>query len=212
MLIAESDLNDTKIINDYEKGGYGLEGQWVDDFHHALHTVLTGETDGYYKDFGKISHLEKAFKQAFIYDGIYSNFRKRTVGNNPLGLPPSKFVVCIQNHDQIGNRMLGERLQELISFEGLKLAAGVLLTSPFVPMLFMGEEFAEDRPFQYFVSHGDKDLVKAVREGRKREFEYFFDNNTGDFPDPQGEETFEASKLNWEFQKDEKKKFIFQLL
>lgn len=208
VLIAESDLNDTKIINTYDKGGFGLEGQWVDDFHHALHTLLTGEKEGYYTDFGKMEHLAITYKQAFIYDGIYSDFRKRTVGNNPRGLPTSKFVICIQNHDQIGNRMLGERLSRLISFEGLKLAAGVTLTSPFVPMLFMGEEFAEDRPFQYFVSHGDKDLVKAVREGRKQEFEYFF-NQKGDFPDPQGEETFNGSKVNWDFKKDPSKNTIF---
>lgn len=208
VLIAESDLNDTKIINPYEKGGFGLEGQWVDDFHHALHTLLTGEKEGYYKDYGKIEHLAKAFTQAFIYDGEYSAFRKRKVGNSPIGLPKSKFVVCIQNHDQVGNRMLGERLSDLVSFEELKLAAGVLLTSPFVPMLFMGEEFAENRPFQYFVSHGDPDLVKAVREGRKREFEYFF-NSSGDFPDPQGEETFNASKINWNFKEEGQKEIIF---
>lgn len=209
VLIAESDLNDVKLINTYEKGGYGLEGQWVDDFHHALHTLLTGEDEGYYADFGKIEHLAKAYTQAFIYDGIYSDFRKRTVGNSPKGLPASKFVICIQNHDQIGNRMLGERLAGLITSEGLKLAATVTLTAPFVPMLFMGEEFAEDRPFQYFVSHGDEDLVKAVREGRKKEFQYFF-NQEGDFQDPQAEETFNASKVNWSFREDASKRFIFE--
>jgi maltooligosyltrehalose trehalohydrolase len=138
VLIAESDLNDTKVVNPYDKGGFGLEGQWVDDFHHAVHTLLTGEKDGYYSDYGKISHLAKSFKQGFIYDGIYSTHRKRTIGNSPKDLPLHQFVVAIQNHDQVGNRMLGDRLSNLISFEALKLAAGIMLTSPFVPMLFMG--------------------------------------------------------------------------
>lgn len=208
VLIAESDLNDTKIINDYDKGGFGLEGQWVDDFHHSLHTLITGEKGGYYQDYGSLGHLAKSFKQAFIYDGIYSEFRKRTVGNSPKGLPLSKFVVCIQNHDQVGNRPLGDRLSRLVDFEKQKLAAGIYLMSPFVPMLFMGEEFAEDQPFQYFVSHGDPDLVKAVQEGRKREFKYFFDNE-GEFPDPQSEDTFNNSKLNWNFKGDGKKEKMF---
>jgi maltooligosyltrehalose trehalohydrolase len=210
VLIAESDLNDTKIINSYEKGGFGLEGQWVDDFHHSLHTVLTGENEGYYEDYGKMEQLAKAFKQAFVYDGQYSRFRKRTVGNSPAGLEFSKFVVSIQNHDQIGNRLLGERLPKLVSFEGLKLAAGVLLTSPFVPMLFMGEEFAEENPFQYFISHGDPDLVKAVQQGRKREFEYFNSQTKGDFSDPQARETFNDSKLNWGFKEEPTKNALFE--
>lgn len=208
VLIAESDLNDVKVVNSYDKGGFGLEGQWVDDFHHALHTLLTGEEQGYYSDYGKMEDMAKAYRQAFIYDGAYSKFRKRTVGNSPMGLDPSQFVICIQNHDQVGNRILGDRLSKIISFEKLKLAAGVILTAPFVPMLFMGEEFAEDNPFQYFVSHGDKELVKAVQEGRKREFKYFFES-IADFPDPQGEETFQESKINWNFKEDSTKKIIF---
>lgn len=211
ILIAESDLNDTRIVKDYEHGGFGLEGQWVDDFHHSLHTVLTGETAGYYSDYGKMENLAKAFVQAFVYDGKYSKFRKRTVGNSPRGLAPSNFVICIQNHDQVGNRLLGERLAELVSFEKQKLAAAVMLTSPFVPMLFMGEEFGERNRFQYFVNHGDPDLVKAVQEGRKKEFEYFFHSNEGvEFPDPQSEETFEHSKINWDYPKEEEKKYLFE--
>lgn len=209
VLIAESDLNDTKVINPYEKGGFGLEGQWVDDFHHSLHTLLTGENEGYYSDYGKVEHLAKSYKQAFVYDGVYSRFRKRTVGNSPRGLSSSQFVVCLQNHDQVGNRILGDRLASLISFDKLKLAAGVYLSSPYVPMIFMGEEFGEDRPFQYFVSHGDPDLVQAVRDGRKREFEYFFESQ-GDFPDPQGEETFNASKIGWEFKENLRKNTLFE--
>lgn len=209
ILIAESDLNDSRVINDYDAGGYGLEGQWVDDFHHAIHTILTGETAGYYKDYGKMEFLAKSFKQAFIYDGMYSSFRKKTVGNSPRGFPPHRFVTCIQNHDQVGNRLLGERLAELVSFEKQKLAAGVLLTAPFVPMLFMGEEFGETAPFRYFVSHGDQELVKAVQEGRKREFEYF-NHKTAEFPDPQAEKSFEESKLNWDFSKDDRQKNLFE--
>ncbi len=208
-LIAESDLNDTKIINTYEKGGFGLEAQWVDDFHHSLHTLVTGEKEGYYADFGSAEILAKSFRQAFVYDGKYSHFRKRTVGNDPSGIDPSKFVVCIQNHDQVGNRPLGDRISQLISFEQQKLAAGILLISPFTPMLFMGEEFSEDQPFQYFVSHGDPELVKAVQEGRKREFKYFLEHS-GEFPDPQSDETFQRSKINWDFQKNGQKNVIFE--
>ena len=211
-LIAESDLNDIRIIKPYEKGGYGLEGQWVDDFHHSVHTLLTGEDAGYYKDYGTIEVLAKSFRQAFVYDGMYSAFRKKTVGNSPKGLPKSHFVVCIQNHDQVGNRLLGERMAKLVSFEKQKLAAGIMITSAFVPMLFMGEEFAEENPFQYFISHGDKDLVKAVQEGRKREFEYFFHKNEGKtaFPDPQSRDTFNHSKLDWNFRKNERQNLIFE--
>ena len=211
ILIAESDLNDTRIVQEYKKGGYGLEGQWVDDFHHSVHTLLTGESAGYYADYGKMEYLAKAFKQAFIYDGIYSPFRKKSVGNSPQGFDPSNFVICIQNHDQVGNRLLGERLAELVSFEKQKLAAAIMLSAPFVPMLFMGEEFGEKKPFQYFISHGDPDLVKAVQEGRKREFEYFFHSHSeGEFPDPQADETFQNSKLNWNFEQEEQQKLLFE--
>lgn len=207
-IIAESDRNDVRMVSDYDKGGYGLEAQWVDDFHHSLHTVLTGESKGYYEDYGKLWHLAKSFKQGFVYDGIYSEHRKKTVGNDPEAMPPEKFVVSTQNHDQVGNRMLGERLPRLVSFEELKMAAAIMLISPYVPMLFMGEEFAEDRPFQYFVSHGDEKLVKAVQEGRKREFKYFL-HEEGAFPDPQSEETFEHSKINWNFSRSKKKAAMF---
>lgn len=211
VLIAESDLNDTKLIKDYSLGGFGLEGQWVDDFHHSLHTILTGEDAGYYADFGKMEFLAKAFNQAFIYDGIYSPFRKKTVGNSPQDMSPSNFVICIQNHDQVGNRLLGERLGELLSFEKQKLAAATMLSAPFVPMFFMGEEFGEKNRFQYFVSHGDEDLVKAVQEGRKKEFEYFFHAHSDtDFPDPQAEVTFQNSKLNWHFREEEQKNRLFE--
>lgn len=211
VLIAESDLNDTRLIKNYDRGGYGLEGQWVDDFHHAVHTVLTNEDAGYYSDYGKMEFLAKTFKQAFIYDGIYSTFRKRSIGNSPIGLNPENFIVCIQNHDQVGNRLLGERLAELLSFEQQKLAAVTMLSAPFIPMLFMGEEFGEKNRFQYFISHGDADLIKAVQEGRKREFEYFFKSHPdSEFPDPQALETFNNSRLNWNFREDEQQKKLFE--
>ena len=206
-LIAESDMNDVKIISDYSKGGYGLDGQWVDDFHHAVHTLATGEKEGYYQDYGEISHLAKTFKQGFIYDGIYSEFRKKRVGNSPKDARPGQFVVCLQNHDQTGNRMLGERISQLVSFEMLKLAVGTLLISPYVPMLFMGEEYGEDQPFLYFVSHTDPELVKAVQEGRKNEFKSF--EWGGDVPDPQSKETFNRSKLRWDDADDVSKQVVF---
>lgn len=206
-LIAESDMNDVKLISHYQVGGYKLDGQWVDDFHHAVHSLATGEMGGYYEDYGEIRHLAKCFKQGFIYDGTYSFHRKKRVGNSPADMSPGKFVVAIQNHDQVGNRMIGERLSQLVSFQMLKLAIGTMLISPFVPMLFMGEEYGEDQPFLYFVSHTDPALVKAVQEGRKKEFEAF--QWQGEVPDPQSEETFLHSKLSWGFSEDISKRTIF---
>ncbi len=194
-LIAESDLNDSRLIRPPEQGGYNLHAQWSDDFHHSTHSLLTGEDDGYYGDFGSLSHLAKVLQTGYTYTWDYSSFRQRRHGNSPVGCPASQFVVCTQNHDQVGNRMLGERLSALVDFESLKLAAGLLILSPFVPMLFMGEEYGEDNPFLYFVSHGDPDLVQAVREGRKREFAHF--KWEKEPPDPQSEETFNQSKLDW---------------
>ena len=203
-LIAESDLNDVRIINPYERGGYGINAQWADDFHHSIHTLATGERSGYYADYGKVEHLAKAFSQGFVYDGEYSRHRKKTVGNSPAGHPTEQFVVAIQNHDQTGNRMLGERLSQLVSFEMNKLAAGLLLLSPYVPLLFMGEEYAERHPFQYFISHGDADLVQAVREGRRNEFAAF--QWQGEVPDPQAEDTFQESKLQWSYEEHEQQR------
>ena len=199
-LIAESDMNDVRVIQPYNNGGYNLDAQWADDFHHAVHTLATGENEGYYSDYGSVGDLAKAFRQAFIYDGTFSLFRKRTIGNDPSGQRPEQFVVCIQNHDQVGNRMLGERMCQLVSFEMLKLTAGIMLVSPFVPMLFMGEEYGETHPFLYFVSHGDPNLVAAVRKGRKKEFKYF--KWKGSVPDPQAEETYNQSKLQWNYSED----------
>jgi maltooligosyltrehalose trehalohydrolase len=193
--IAESDLNDTKVIRSRETGGWGFDSQWMDDFHHSLHTLLTKEKMGYYADFGSIEHLAKAIQEGYVYNGIYSEYRKRRYGNDSSSHSGEDFVVCIQNHDQVGNRMLGDRITQLLSFEALKLAAATLLLSPYVPMLFMGEEYAEDTPFTYFVSHTDSWLVEAVRNGRKAEFAAFA--WLGEAPDPQAEATFQSSILQW---------------
>lgn len=206
-LIAESDLNDARIVQARNKGGYGVDAQWCDDFHHALHTLLTNENIGYYEDFGKIEHLVKAIKEGFVYSWQYSEFRKRYYGSSSKDVPAHQFVVFSQNHDQVGNRIFGERLASLVDFEGLKLAAGMVILSPYIPLLFMGEEYAEDAPFLYFVSHSDPQLIEAVREGRKREFKSFKWHKEP--PDPQNVDTFLASKLKWEKLREPKRRTIF---
>jgi len=196
VLIAESDLNDARVLRSREQGGFGLDSQWSDDFHHSLHELLTGERDGYYSDFSGVSDLAAAYNDAFVYAGRYSAFRGRRHGNAVSGFPGGCFVVCAQNHDQVGNRMMGDRLSCNADFEREKLAAGALLTAPYVPLLFMGQEYGETAPFLYFVSHSDPELAKAVRDGRRREFEHF--RWQGEVPDPQAEETFKRSVLRWE--------------
>ncbi len=193
-VIAESDLNDVRFINPAEIGGCGLDAQWNDDFHHSLHTLITGEDNGYYQDFGKTEHLTKAFREGFVYSGRYSKFRKRKHGNSSMDRPPRQFIVFSQNHDQVGNRMSGDRPAQTQSFEKLKLAAGVVILSPYIPLIFMGEEYGEKAPFQYFVSHSDEILVEAVRKGRLEEFAAF--EWEGEVPDPQAESTFLNSKIN----------------
>jgi maltooligosyltrehalose trehalohydrolase len=195
-LIAESDLNDGRIIRPSYQGGYDLPAQWSDDFHHSVHALLTGEHTGYYTDFGKVEHLAQAWSRSFVYNWRYSPFRERWHGNDVSDRPGSQFVVAVQNHDQVGNRMLGERLTHLTTFEGLKLAAANLLLAPAIPMLFMGEEYGEDAPFQYFISHTDDDLVEAVRAGRKREFAAF--HLEGDPPDAASRDTFNNCVLHWD--------------
>lgn len=193
-LIAESSLNDPRIVRERGEGGYGLHGQWNDEFHHALRVALTGERDGYYVDFTGVPDLVKSLNEAYVYSGQHSSYRKRRFGAPATGLPAERFVVFGQNHDQVGNRMLGERLNSLISFEAAKLAAGSMILSPFLPMLWMGEEYGEIAPFLYFVSHSDDRLIDAVRKGRKHEFETFAWQ--GEPPDPQSPATFESSKLD----------------
>jgi maltooligosyltrehalose trehalohydrolase len=207
--IAESDLNDTRIIRSREGGGFNLDSQWSDDFHHSVHALLTGERDGYYADFGSIHQLLKAYTEGYVYSGQYSEHRQRRHGNSSRAMPATKFVVCVQNHDQVGNRMLGDRFTSLLSFAGLKMAAGVLLLSPYIPMLFMGEEYGEPAPFQYFVSHSDPNLVEAVRQGRKEEFSSF--KWQGEVPDPQSEETFQRSRLDHRLREGGKHAVLFAL-
>jgi len=208
-LIAESDLNDVRVIRDREVGGHGMDAQWSDDFHHSLHTLLTGELAGYYQDFGKCEQLAKAFKESFVYSWQYAANRQRYHGSDAKDFPGHKFVICAQNHDQIGNRMLGERLSQLVPFEALKLAAAAVLLSPNIPLLFMGEEYGEESPFLYFVNHTDPDLVEAVRKGRKEEFKHF--HLEGEFQDPQNLETLHKSQLKWEQRKLGKHKVLLEL-
>ena len=208
-VIAESDLNDPRLIRPVELGGYGLDGQWADDFHHALHVLLTGERKGYYQDFGTLSQMAEAFRRAYVYSGQYSPYRGRRHGAPSYGCLPRQFVVFSQNHDQVGNRMAGERLRGLVTFEATKLEAGVLLLSPFLPLLFMGQEYGEEAPFQYFISHLDEELVEAVREGRRAEFSGF--QWQGETPDPQAESTFNGSRLRMERRHQDSHRTLFRL-
>jgi len=191
-LIVEMDLNAARYINPPSKGGYGMDGQWVDEFHHSLRALLTGDTSNYYADFGGIGHLERAFRNTYVYNNVYSPHRHRTFGGSADHIPYDQFVVFAQNHDHVGNRAEGERLTDVLSFEQLKLAAATVLLSPYVPLLFMGEEYAEKNPFQYFVDFGDPELIRSVHEGRAREFKH-----TTELPDPQSEATFNRSVLSW---------------
>jgi maltooligosyltrehalose trehalohydrolase len=196
-LIAESDLNDPRIVEQKSRRGHGLDAQWSDDFHHALHAVLTGEKDGYYADFGTLEQLARALTDVFVYDGRYSEFRRRVHGRSAEGIPDERFVVYSQNHDQVGNRARGERTSQLVSPGLCRVAAALVLTAPFVPMLFQGEEWGASTPFLYFTDHADPELAQAVREGRAQEFdgEGF---RSGTVPDPQAPETFERSRLRWD--------------
>jgi maltooligosyltrehalose trehalohydrolase len=192
-IIAETDLNDSRILLPPDQGGLGMDAHWNDDLHHALHAFLTGEKDGYYLDFGNLGQIAKIYRNGVCYDGEYSIYHKSRRGRSYEGVDPRKLVVSSQNHDQIGNRMYGRRLSGLVDFEKLKLAAACVFLSPFTPFLFMGEELAAKNPFLYFVDHNDPDLIKAVQEGRKREFQAFAWQ--GEPPDPASPETFEKCRL-----------------
>jgi maltooligosyltrehalose trehalohydrolase len=196
VVIAESDLNDPRIVSPREAHGYGMDAQWSDDFHHSLVTVLSGDRSGYYADYGEFADLAKSLTEAFVYDGQYSEHRKRVQGRPAIGLPGWKFLGYSQNHDQVGNRAKGERLEHLTDIARAKIAAALTLTAPFVPMLFQGEEWAASSPFQYFTDHEDKELGNLVSEGRKKEFAAF-GWNPEEIPDPQDAATFENSKLKW---------------
>ena len=195
-LIPESNQNDARLVGSTPLCGYGLDAQWNNDFHHALHALLTGERNGYYADFGTTAHLARAFQEGFVFSGQYSVYRGRRHGNSSTEVPAERLVVFAQNHDEVGNRRLGDRLGSMVSFEALKLAAGLVALSPYLPLFFMGEEYGETSPFQYFVSHGNPALIEAVRKGRREEFSRFAWQ--GELPDPQDEATFLRSRLNWE--------------
>jgi len=193
-LIGESAANNARLIRPRELGGYGLDAQWNDDFHHSLHVLLTSEQNGYYQDYGQLQDLVKAFQEGFVYSGQYSHYRRRRHGVSSRDIPAHRFVVFGQNHDQVGNRADSERLSKLVSFEALKLAAGAILLSPFVPLVFMGEEYGETAPFPYFVSHSEPALIEAVRRGRREEFATF--QWQSELYNPQDETTFLAAKIN----------------
>jgi maltooligosyltrehalose trehalohydrolase len=207
-LIGESAANDARLIRPRQRGGFGLDAQWNDDFHHALHALLTGEQTGYYQDFGQLRHLVKASQEGFVYSGEYSPYYRRRHGTSSRDMPAHRFVVFAQNHDQVGNHAQGERLSQLVSFEELKLAAGAVLLSPFIPLLFMGEEYAETSPFPYFVSHSEPSLIEAVRKGRREEFAAFHWH--GKPPDPQDERTFQSAKLNHNLQHEGHHRVLFE--
>lgn len=194
-LIVESDLNDPRVISPLAEQGYGMDAQWVDEFHHALRVTGGGERTGCYADFQKIYHLSKSYIDAYAYDGQFSAVRQKRFGLRADRNPGHQFIVFSQNHDQVGNRKGGERSSQLFSFDMLKLMAGAVLVSPFIPMLFMGEEWGETNPFFYFVHHSDPALIRAVQEGRQKEFEAFYDG--GQMPDPQSQSTFRQSSLQW---------------
>ncbi len=197
-LIAESDLNNPRLLYPRDLNGYGLAGQWSDDFHHAVHVNVSGEATGYYEDFESLGALAKVLRSGFFHDGSYSSFRERHHGRpiNPALVHPAALVVCSQNHDQIGNRATGDRLSQSLPYGQLALAAVATLTSPFTPMLFMGEEYGATTPWQFFTSHPEPELGKATAEGRIKEFERM-GWDPAVVPDPQDPETFRRSKLDW---------------
>ncbi len=206
-LIAEVDLNDPKFINPTSMGGYGMNAQWIDEFHHALRVSAGEKPAGYYSDFSGVEHLAKAYQDAYVFDGQFSSHRKKIFGRKSTN-EGEQFVVFSQNHDQVGNRMLGERSAVLYSFEMQKLLAGAIMVSPFLPMLFMGEEWGETNPFLYFVDHGDKDIAEAVRNGRKKEFADF--HRGEDAPDPLALSSYQQSKLQWNLLNEEKHQAMFR--
>ena len=209
VVIAESDLNLPRIVTPREAGGYGLDAQWNDDFHHALHTVLTGENTGYLADFGSVALLAKTLTRVFAYDGTYSKSRRRKHGAPVSGLSAHRFVAFFQNHDQVGNRAIGERIGHLLTIDQLKIAAALLMSAPFVPMLFQGEEWNASTPFQYFTDHQDAQLAESVRKGRRAEFAHFV-ANASEIPDPQAPETFQRSKLDWDERETGKHRELYE--
>ncbi len=207
-VIAESDLNDVRIIENEEKGGYNLDAQWLDDFHHSLHSLLTQEKQGYYADFGSIDNLKHAFQEGLVYTGNYSRFRKANHGSSSKAISPGKFIVYSQNHDQVGNRVQGKRLSSLVDFESLKLSAAAVILSPYVPLIFMGEEYAAGSPFLYFINFSNQDLAKEICKKRKAEFK--LGNPDLDIYDPRSLESFVKSKLDWDKLNQKENNVIYQ--
>jgi maltooligosyltrehalose trehalohydrolase len=195
VLIAESDANDPRLVRTPQHGGYHLDAHWIDDFHHSVHRVFTGESGGYYADFDGLPDLARALSEAYVYQGQYSRFRQRRHGRPPLWVSPDQLVVCAQNHDQIGNRAFGERLSMLLPTAALKAVAALTILSPFIPLLFQGEEWGAATPFLYFTDHQDRELAAAVAAGRRREFASF--DWQAEIPNPQDDASFERSKLQW---------------
>jgi maltooligosyltrehalose trehalohydrolase len=208
-VVAESDLNDPRLLFPPERGGCGLDAQWSDDFHHAVHTLLTGERQGYYQDFGGAEDVARVLEQPFLYAGRYSTFRDRCHGAPTGDLSGDRFVINIQNHDQVGNRARGDRLDTLLRPPARRLAASLLLLAPYLPLLFMGAEYGEENPFPFFCSFGDAGLAEAVREGRRREFAAFAWQEQ--VPDPQAETTFAAAQLSWSWPEGSLKAALRQL-
>lgn len=197
VLVAENDRNDTRLLWSRDAGGYNLDGYWNDDFHHALQAVLTGDTDGYYSDFGELATLARALERGLVYDGCYSVYRQRRHGRPYRSQSGHPLIGFLQNHDQVGNRAAGERTRELASTGRLKIGAALVLCSPFTPMLFQGEEWGASTPFQYFTDHPDAEVAEQVRQGRRAEFAAFGWSDH-DIPDPQALETFERCRLHWD--------------
>ncbi|MBN9229226.1 MAG: malto-oligosyltrehalose trehalohydrolase [Legionella sp.] len=199
-LIAESSANDTRLIRSKSQGGFALNAQWNDEFHHALHTLLTGEQHSYYQDYGHLHHFAKAYAQGYVYSGDYSKFRNRPHGVSSKNIPARQFIVFMQNHDQIGNRPWGDRLSTHLDERQIRLYLALLLFSPYIPMIYMGEEYAETAPFLYFTSHDSEELNRLVYEGRSREFSFIGDH----LPNPHDEAVFKKSVLNHTLKKEEK--------
>ncbi|MBW3613025.1 MAG: DUF3459 domain-containing protein, partial [Chloroflexi bacterium] len=198
VVTAESDLNDPRLVRPPERGGYGMDAAWADDVHHALHAALTGESAGYYRDFIHADALPRALCDPYLYDGAYAAYRDRRHGRPADGdLGGDRFVACLQNHDQVGNRAMGDRIGQIVSEGRARIGAALLLTAPYVPLLFAGEEWSASTPFRYFTDHADPELGRAVSEGRRSEFGHFgWDPER--VPDPQDPDTFEVSRLDWD--------------
>lgn len=208
--IAESDLDDARVLRPARVGGYGFDAQWADDFHHAVHALLTGDRNGYYADFGELQQVARAYRSPYLFTGQYSRYRRRCHGNSPRGFPGERFVVHTQNHDQVGNRAGGDRLATILTFPQQKLAACMLMLSPYVPMLFMGQEYGETAPFPYFTDHGDPELRDAVTRGRRAELVDLGWPEAA-APDPQDPHTFERARLRWERLHDPTNRLLWEL-